>query len=71
MLENEAWTKGWVDQKKNIKNFEEYLSDYKWIKIWAVNHGQRTIYKLIPFLTFVSIIFLTILVTKNVYKKIP
>ena len=55
--------------KKNIKNFEEYLSDYKWIKIWAVNHGQRTIYKLIPFLTFVSIIFLTILVTKNVYKK--
>ena len=24
MLENEAWTKGWVDQKKNIKNFEEY-----------------------------------------------
>ena len=35
----------------------------------GVNHGQRTIYKLIPFLTFVSIIFLTILVTKNVYKK--
>ena len=21
MLENEAWTKGWVDQKKNIKKF--------------------------------------------------
>ena len=70
MLENEAWTKGWVDQKKDIKNFEEYLSDYKWIKIWAINHGQRTINKLIPFLTFVVIIFLTILVTKNVHKKI-
>lgn len=66
MLENEAWTKGWSDQKENAKNFEEYLSNFDWIKLWSQNHGKRTLIKILPFLTL--LIFLKILIsilTKN------
>tara|TARA_B100002051_G_C16729867_1_gene637619 strand:- start:1134 stop:2705 length:1572 start_codon:yes stop_codon:yes gene_type:complete len=65
IVENEAWTKGWVDQKENIKNYEEYLSDYNWVKIWIKNHGKRTFNKLIPFLVFVLVLSLIILTIKN------
>ena len=41
MLENEAWTKGWSDQKENVKSYEVYLSNYDWIKIWVKNHGKK------------------------------
>tara|TARA_B100001964_G_scaffold243521_1_gene321739 strand:+ start:1709 stop:3424 length:1716 start_codon:yes stop_codon:yes gene_type:complete len=56
MLENEAWTKGWSDQKDNRKNFEEYLSNLDWIKLWSKHHGKRTLNKLLPFLFFLIII---------------
>ena len=69
MIENEAWTKGWSDQKKNVKNYEEYLSDYSWVKIWFKNHGKRTFYKLTPFL--ISVIFLTIIILINKNKPQP
>lgn len=66
MLENEAWTKGWSDQRKNRKNFEEYLSNYNWIKLWSKNHGIRTLNKLTPFLIFLLVIILSIhRLTKN------
>ena len=41
MLENEAWTKGWSDQRENRKNFEEYLSNFNWVKLWSHNHGKE------------------------------
>jgi len=56
MLENEAWTKGWSDQKENHKNFENYLSNLDWIELWSKNHGKRTLNKLIPFLLLLIII---------------
>lgn len=71
MYENEAWTKGWSDQKENRKNFEEYLSNYDWIKLWSENHGKRTLNKLIPFLLFLLIILITIYrLAKNNKNKI-
>lgn len=60
MMENEAWTKGWSDQTENRKNFEEYLSNLDWIKLWSKNHGKRTLNKLIPFLLFLIIFLLLI-----------
>ena len=82
MLENEAWTKGWSDQKENRKNFDEYLSNLDWVTLWSKNHGKRTLIKIIPFLLFLIIIVLIIfhfasnkkntnLLSKNFsYKKI-
>ncbi len=60
MLENEAWTKGWSDQKENRKNFEEYLSNLDWITLWSKNHGKRTLNKIAPFLLLLVIISLII-----------
>ena len=65
MLENEAWTKGWSDQKENIKNYEVYLSNYDWIEIWIKNHGKRTFNKLLPFLIFTIFVFFVVLNIKN------
>ena len=31
------------------KNFEEYLSNLDWIKLWSKHHGKRTLNKLLPF----------------------
>ena len=52
MVENEAWTKGWSDQKNNIKSYDEYISNFDWINIWLNNHGKRTLIKLLPFIIF-------------------
>lgn len=66
MLENEAWTKGWSDQRENRKNFEEYLSNYNWVKLWSQNHGKRTLNKLAPFLSFLILfIFIIGYLSKN------
>ena len=68
MLENEAWTKGWSDQKNNIKNYEQYLSDYDWIEVWLNGHGKRTLKKLAPFLIFIIFIYIFFLINKKDYK---
>ncbi len=68
MLENEAWTKGWSDQKNNIKNYEQYLSDYDWIEVWLNGHGKRTLKKLAPFLIFIIFIYIFFLLNKKDYK---
>ena len=69
MLENEAWTKGWSDQRENRKNFEEYLSNFNWVKLWSHNHGKRTLNKLVPFLSFL-ILFMFIIIYLSKNKKI-
>ena len=65
MLENEAWTKGWSDQKENSKSYEVYLSNYDWIEIWIKNHGKRTLNKLLPFIIFTIFVLLIVLNIKN------
>ena len=70
MLENEAWTKGWSDQKNNIKNYEQYLSDYDWIEVWLNGHGKRTLKKLAPFLIFIIFIYIFFLLNKKDYKTV-
>lgn len=70
MLENEAWTKGWSDQRENRKNFEEYLSNLNWVKLWSQNHGKRTLKKLLPFLFFLSVVSLILFLEKEKKKII-
>ena len=41
MIENEAWTKGWNDQAKKRLNYEQYLSNYNWVKIWFNGHAKK------------------------------
>ena len=60
-----TWTKGWSDQRENRKNFEEYLSNLNWVKLWSQNHGKRTLKKLPPFLFFLSIVSLILFLEKK------
>ena len=66
MLENEAWTKSWSNQKGDRLSYEKYLSDLNWIKLWTKTHGKRTLIKLIPFIVF---LFIFLILIYNVNKK--
>ena len=65
MIENEAWTKGWNDQGKKRLNYEQYLSNYNWVKIWFNGHAKKTLIKLTPFFLFIIFITLFIFFTKK------
>ncbi len=43
---NKAWAKAWPDKKEGYETQEEYISGYKWIKVWASNHGKK-VFKII------------------------
>jgi hypothetical protein len=55
-LENEAWTKAWVDQRGSRKDFKNYLSDYGWVDVWSGSHGKLIVKRTIPFLIFIFLI---------------
>ena len=52
-VENEAWTKGFPNQKE--KNFEEYISSFDWYDTWKEHHGKKILKKITPFIIFLSI----------------
>ena len=56
MLENEAWTKGWSDQRKYQSVISLFIK-YDWVEIWIKNHGKRTLNKLLPFLYLLFLYF--------------
>ena len=69
-LENEAWTKGWMDQKGEKKTHKEYLESYNWIEIWVSSEGKKIINKLTPFFFFTIILLLSLLIYEKKNKKI-
>ena len=42
MLENEAWTKSWSNQKGDRLSYEKYLSDLNWIN-YGPKHTEKDI----------------------------
>jgi len=71
-LENEAWTKGWIDQYELKKDFKNYLSDYGWVSVWSKNHGKLIAKRTAPFLTFIILIICAFLIYRfknKDYKK--
>lgn len=69
MLENESWAKGWSDQKGMQKSFEEYLSDYNWIYVWSEKHGKTIISKITPFLIFIFILIISLIIHQLINKN--
>ena len=69
--ENEAWTKSWPDQSDPKKNHFEYISNFEWFDIWKNHHGQIIIKKISPFLIFISLTFIILVLFnwKNSYLK--
>ena len=67
-LEAEAWTKGWPDRENKDLNYEEYLENFYWVKIWLNNHFKIILGKLSPFLIILTILSIIIYFKNN--KKI-
>ena len=63
-LESEAWAKGWPDRYDKNLNYNEYLKNFYWIKVWISNHFKFITIKLLPFF-LILIIISTIIIYKN------
>ena len=59
-LENEAWTKGWVNQIGKKENYRNYNSNFVWIKTWTISEGKTITKKLTPFLIFLLLLFIVL-----------
>ncbi len=57
-LENEAWTKGWVNQTDEKKPYKIYLEDYNWINTWIKSEGKKISKKILPFISFIFLILI-------------
>jgi hypothetical protein len=55
-IQSEAWSKAWIDQTGDIKNYKEYVDDYKWIKIWSKKNLKLIFEKLLPLFIFFTIL---------------
>lgn len=70
-LENEAWSKGYPDQKGSQLSFEEYISNFNWIKTWLPNHGLLIFKKISIFIFFMLFFFFLVKkkkITNNDYN---
>ena len=71
-LENEAWTKGWVNQIGERKDYKTYISDFNWLKTWKNSEAKRIIKKMIPFTLFSILLFIILFFyeykNRNKYK---
>jgi hypothetical protein len=70
-LDNEAWTKGWPDQKDSNITQQDYVKRFIWLPVWSSHHGLDILKKLSIFLIFLIIIDILILKSfkKKQYKK--
>ena len=72
-VENEAWTKGWIDQKDENKfSTNDYIKDFNWIETWSQNHLKKINSIVTPYIVFLLIIFFIFLIRskKNDYINI-
>jgi len=73
-IENEAWTKGWVDQKGEKKiSTNDYIKDFNWIETWSQTHLKKITSIISPYIIFLFIIFFILLIKskKNNYANKP
>ena len=65
---SKAWAKAWPDKKEKYESQEEYISGYKWIKVWASNHGKK-VFKIISIYA-VFLIMITYGLKKNIKQNL-
>jgi|TARA_B100001093_G_scaffold518081_1_gene601722 hypothetical protein len=67
-LEAEAWSKGYPNSQKKT-NYENYISEFKWIKTWLDNHFKIIIEKILPIFILILLFFRKKIFSINFYKK--
>ena len=61
-LENESWTKGWMNQETEKKEYREYLKNFGWVKTWINSEGRTIQKKIAPYLIFIIILYIFALI---------
>ena len=70
-VENEAWTKGWIDQKgENKYSTNDYIKDFNWIKTWSQNHLKKINSIVTPYVVFLLIIFFIFLIRSKINNSV-
>ena len=70
-IENEAWTKGWIDQKgENKYSTNDYIKDFNWIKTWSQNHLKKINSIVTPYIVFLLIIFFIFLIRSKINNNV-
>ena len=66
--EAEAWSKGYPDSK--IQNgFDQYNSNFNWVKTWSKNHFKKVKEKILPLIFLIIILISFSLIKKNYYRN--
>ena len=74
-IEGEAWAKDWGNKKKeyNSLNFNDYVSNFKWVSTWFNNHFKVVLEKILPIIFFLILnilfFYFTKCLRKNSYKE--
>ena len=50
---NEAWAKDYPNRKDQSISEKEYISNFKWINVWAHNHIKTVLWGILPLVTVV------------------
>ena len=70
-LINEAWSKGWPDQKEfKTFNKSEFIKDFNWIETWINNHFLFVFEKILPVIIFFIVNFLLFYLSKSLKKNL-
>jgi len=55
---SEAWAKDYPNRFETEKNYDQYISDFKWINPWLNTHFKIVLIKIIPFVAILIFVFL-------------
>ena len=65
-LESEAWAKDWPNRDDKSEDYEDYLSNNDWIKIWLKNHFKILTKKMSPQIIIIFIMMVVLMFGKNI-----
>ncbi len=70
-IEGEGWAKDWGNRNKeyNSMYFDEYVSDFNWVKTWLENHFKVVLEKILPVLIFLILNLVIFYFTKCLKKN--
>lgn len=70
-IEGEGWSKDWGnrDKKLNSMYFDEFTSNFNWVKTWVENHFKIVLEKTLPVIIFLILNFVIFYLTKCLKKN--
>jgi hypothetical protein len=55
---SEAWAKDYPNRFETEKNYDQYISDFKWINSWLNTHFKIVLIKIAPFISILLFVFI-------------